>query len=149
MNKKHKHKFKKKSTKNKIKKSRTIKKSRKMKTRSKKMKKDGFNGHFYLSPNSGLYLSPTMMDPFREYIDEIDDKSIKAAREMSILNLFLDPPYKKKPLSSETPKKDSLITKNKDEKKTPKTDSLITKNKDENKTPKTDSLVTKKVEKTK
>jgi len=116
--------------------------SRKIRTISRKIKKDGFNGHYYLSPNSGLYLSPVMMDPFRDYIDEIDDKSIRAAREMSILNLFLDPPYKKKPAPGGPggPGKGG-------KKKTPGTDSLITKNKDENKTPKTDSLITKKSDK--
>ena len=92
MKKKPKYKLKKKSTKN-------NKRSRKMKTRSRKMKKDGFNGHFYLSPNSGLYLSPLMMDPFRDFIDEVDDKSIRASREMSILNLFFDPQYKKSPVT--------------------------------------------------
>jgi len=129
MKKKNKNKLRKKSTKKKNKRSR----SRKIKTRSRKMKKDGFNGHYYLSPNSGLYLSPIMMDPFRDYIDEIDDKTIRAAREMSILNLFLDPPYKKKPAPVGTgtvEKKNPLLTKKKDEKKTSKTDSLITKKSD-------------------
>lgn len=88
----------------------------KKRTRSKskkasKMKKDGFNGHYYLSPNSGLYLSPVMMDPFRDYINEIDDQSIKAAREMSILNLFLDPSPSKH--SKKNPGPDSLISKKK------------------------------------
>ena len=108
MKKKHKHNLQlKKSTKKKSMKKRTRSKSKK----ASKMKKDGFNGHYYLSPNSGLYLSPVMMDPFRDYINEIDDQSIKAAREMSILNLFLDPSPSKH--SKKNPGPDSLISKKK------------------------------------
>ena len=124
MKKKHKHNRQlKKSTKKKSMKKRSRSKSKK----ASKMKKDGFNGHYYLSPNSGLYLSPVMMDPFRDYIDEIDDQSIKAAREMSILNLFLDPSPSKH--SKKNPGPDSLIEKKSDISKTSGKDSLISKKK--------------------
>ena len=53
--------------------------------------KDGYNPKkFYLSPNSGLYLSKSFMEPFNDYINkEGKTKEQRAALELSLLNILL------------------------------------------------------------
>ena len=52
--------------------------------------KDGYNPtNFYLSPNSGLFLSKSLMEPFHEFINnEGKTKKQRAALEMSLLNII-------------------------------------------------------------
>ena len=55
------------------------------------MKKDGYNpDNFYLSPNSDLWLSESLMKPYKNYIESGVDKGQRASREYVILDTLLD-----------------------------------------------------------
>ena len=97
-------------------------KKKKRKSKRKRNKKDGYDkNNFYLSPNSGLYLSKTLMEPHMDYINETPDKLERAAREMVIFNIvtdILEPPEKPKEESKsepEKPKEDDVVKKRKEE----------------------------------
>ena len=55
------------------------------------MEKDGYNpDNFYLSPNSDLWLSESLMKPYKNYIESGVDKGQRASREYVILDTLLD-----------------------------------------------------------
>ena len=85
------------------------KKTKIKKSRSKSKKKDGRWRHrdnnIYKSPNSGMYLNKKIMEPFSAFINQIDDKKTKAAREFFIIDFLTESDKKENPHVKKSDKK--------------------------------------------